>query len=61
MKHYKVLFKVYHSKNHVETKALTVEAGTKALAAIRAMQELCKDEKYKEKYKTLESVEEVAA
>jgi len=61
MKHYKVLYKIYHSKGHVETKALTVEAGTKALAAIRALKELSMDENYKEKYKTLDRVEEVSA
>ena len=57
MKQFKVIIDVYHSKNHVETKALTVEAGNKRLAGLRALGEISKQKEFIDLYKSIRSIE----
>ena len=62
MKHWSVTFEVFlgNSKNGKELKVIDVEAGTKKLAAIRAMTLINKMEGYENLFKQVMKVEEVA-
>lgn len=53
---YEVNIKVYMEKNRSEEVIITVEAGNKKLAAIRALLEINKNPKYKDLYKNVEEV-----
>lgn len=61
MKHWSVTFEVFlgNSMNGKEFKTIDVEAGTKKLAAIRAMTIINKMEGYENLFKQVKSVEEV--
>ena len=53
MKNWNVTFEVFTSGGKKEYKKIRVVAGTKKLAAIRAMQEINKLEGYPERYKNI--------
>ena len=60
MNNYKVTFEVFHDNNRKELVTVNVEAGTKKLASLRAMQQLGKDKpEYRELFKSVKSVEVV--
>ena len=58
MKRWKVTFEVYRDLGH-ELKTINVEAGTKKLAATRAMISINKIEGYSELFKKIQNIEEV--
>lgn len=58
MKQWKVVFEIFHGHGQ-ELKEIDVEAGTKKLAAIRAMGLINKIEGYTGLFKQVKSVEEV--
>ena len=53
MKNWNVTFEVFTNSGKKEYKKIRVVAGTKKLAAIRAMQEINKLEGYPERYKNI--------
>ena len=59
MKNWNVTFEVFTSGGKKEYKKIRVVAGTKKLAAIRAMQEINKLDGYAERYKSVIEVTEV--
>jgi len=59
MKKYNVTFEVFHGSNHKDYKTITVEAGTKKLATIRAMSKINQIDGYSNLYKNVFKVEEV--
>lgn len=60
MRKFTVTFEVFLESGKKFLKSLTVEAGNKKLAGIRAMGEINKDEQCSGLYKNLKSIEEVA-
>ena len=58
MKHWRVTFEVYRETGH-ELKTIDVEAGTKKLAATRAMISINKIDGYSELFKKIHNIEEV--
>ena len=58
MKHWKVTFEVYRDAGN-ELKTIDVEAGTKKLAATRAMIAINKIEGYGDLFKKIQNIEEV--
>ena len=59
MRKFNVTFEIFITSSRKEYKTITVEAGTKKIAALRAMQEINKLPGYAEKYKAVNSVMEV--
>lgn len=59
MRHFHVTFEIYLDANRKEFKTISVEAGTKKLAVIRAMAELNKLNGYSNLFKNTVRVEEV--
>lgn len=59
MKQYNVTFEVFRGSNHKDYKTISVEAGTKKLATIRAMSQINKIEGYSDLYKNVFKVEEI--
>lgn len=59
MKNWNVTFEVFKSNGKKEYKKIRVIAGTKKLAAIRAMQEINKLDGYPELYKSIIEMVEV--
>lgn len=63
MKKFLVTFDIYKYIDQYKTKAvketITIEAGNKRVASLRAMAELNKNKEYEGLYKTLRSIEEV--
>lgn len=57
MRHYIVTFEVFRVDRR-EYRSVTVEAGTKKLAMLRAMTAINKQPGYAELYKTIKSIEE---
>jgi hypothetical protein len=60
MKKFKVRVDIFLSDGRKETKILTVESGNKKLASIRALGEISKDKRYKDLFKSVQSLECVA-
>ena len=61
MKHYKVIFEIHYENGTKAYKDILVEAGNRKTAAIRAMGVIGKIEEYKDLFKNIKSIEEVAA
>lgn len=60
MKNYRVTFEVFRNDGSKEYRPVVVEAGTKKLAAVRAMIEINKIEGYATLYKNIHAIVEVA-
>lgn len=60
MRKFNVTFEVFMSTGKKQNKTITIEAGNKKLAALRAMMEINKLEGYSQLYKNVVKVEEVA-
>ena len=60
MKNYNVTFEIFRGSNHKAIETVTVEAGTKKMAVMRAMGLINKNESYKNLFKNLIKVEEIA-
>lgn len=60
MKKFNVIFEVYRSNTYTEDKTVSVEAGNKKLACMRAMAEINRQGDYSSYFKKVKSVEEVA-
>ncbi|WP_458459299.1 hypothetical protein [Pseudobutyrivibrio sp.] len=60
MKKFRVIFKIYITKDRLQLKEMIVEAGNKKMASIRALSEISKDKAYSNVYKNIVSIEEVA-
>lgn len=59
MRKFNVTFEVFVSAGTKQNKTITVEAGTKKLAALRAMVEINKIDGYSQLYKNVIGIEEV--
>lgn len=59
MRKFNVTFEVFRNNGHKENKTIFVEAGTKKLAALRAMNEINKIGEYSMLYKNVVKIEEV--
>lgn len=60
MRKFNVTFEVFMSTGKKQNKIIMIEAGTKKLAALRAMTEINKLDGYSQLYKNVVKVEEVA-
>lgn len=60
MKNYRVTFEVFKNDGSKEYRPVVVEAGTKKLAAVRAMIEINKIDGYSTLYKNIHTIVEVA-
>lgn len=60
MKKYVVEFEIFFGDGNKGYKTVTIEAGSKKIAALRAMTEINKDQSVAQLYKNLLSVREVA-
>lgn len=58
MKQYNVTFEIFRGSNYKGIETVTVEAGTKKLAVMRAMGVINKIKDYKELFKSVVKVEE---
>lgn len=60
MRKFNVIFDVFDANGNKEVKIITVEAGSKKIAALRGMQTINKLDGYSDRFKNIAGVEEVA-
>lgn len=59
MKQWKVGIKVYRGLGHIDYRTITVTAGNKRIAMMRALTEIGKNKEFEGLYKTVATIEEV--
>lgn len=60
MKKYRVMFEIYNEDGSKQYMDIFVEAGNRKMATLRAMGEISKNEKYRNLFKNVKEIAEVA-
>lgn len=60
MKKYRVMFEIHNEDGSKQYMDIFVEAGNRKMATLRAMSEISKNEKYKNLFKNVKEISEVA-